>query len=147
MEPYATYPSAQTETLLFEDREVLTENWKYESGKTRNALIIIGAVLLLGDLLSVASIGAFGKVNYAYLLIVPMVFMGLGLFAVSQPRTAALTACVAFALLTGITVYIFGGVGLITGWLAKAVIVFFLISAMRHAREAEDFRHRLNALK
>ena len=147
MEPYATYPPAPNEALLFEDRDVLTENWEYESGKTRNALMIVGAVLLLGDLLSVASIGAFGKVNYAYLLIVPMVFMGLGLFAVSQPRTAAITACVAFALLTGITVYVFGGVGLITGWLAKAVILFFLISALRHAREAEEFRNRLHALK
>jgi hypothetical protein len=147
MESYSTHPSPGSEGLLFEDREVLTENWEYESSKTRNALMIVGAVFLLGDLLSVASIGAFAKVNYAYLMIVPAVFMGLGLFAADQPRVAALTGCVAFLLLTGITVYVFGGLGLITGWLAKAVIVFFLLSALRHGREAEDFRKRLHALK
>ncbi len=147
MEPYSTYPASTAEPLLFEDREVLTENWEYESGKTRNALMIIGAVFLLGDLLSIASIGAFGKVNYAYMMIVPLVFIGLGFFAVSQPQTAALTACIAFALLTGITIYIFGGVGLISGWVAKTVILFFLISALRHARDAEGFRNRLNALR
>jgi len=136
-----------TETSIFTneyDKEVLQENLKFDLRKTRDSLFIIAAVLLLSDLLGLSMANALNGSMLIYVIVFPVIFVGLAFVATAKPMLAMTIGVLLFALIVAFSIYAMGGRAIISGLLVKAVIVYLFIKGFNHAKEAEKARKDLS---
>lgn len=124
-------------------KETQLDIWQQEKKKTMQAIFAIGGILLGSDLLALLMANALTPITFAYTLVVPVVYVLLGLFAQRQPLAAAIIACFVFIVIVAINIYAFGARSIVSGLLMKAVVIFFVISGFNHAREAERAKRNL----
>jgi hypothetical protein len=84
--------------------------------------------------------------NLPYLLLFPVLFLGLGLFAHLQPMIAAIGGVLVIVGMTVLNYMASGAISLIAGWLYKVIALSFMIKSIRHAQEAERARKELQLL-
>jgi uncharacterized membrane protein len=150
--PSATnYPSAnQNDVSIFNDpyqKEVLEDNYLYGKKKTRYTLFSIGIVFLITSIIGYLSIGLPLVDNIVYILLLPLIFVGLGLFSNLQPLIAAIGG---IAVVAGLTIFNYiqlGPMSIIAGWLYKVIILYFLIRCFQHAKDAERAKKELEVLE
>src|SRR5206468_5304785 len=93
-----------TETLLFDNsyhKETLEFNWNHERNKTRDALWTIGGLLLASDLLRLLLTGTLTPLTLMWTLLVPALYVGLGLMARSAPMVSITMGMVLFVAIIG----------------------------------------------
>jgi len=149
--PSATHSAnyIHQETSILEDpyrKEVLLDNWQHERKKTRYALFSIGLILLITSIIAYASADLLLLENLPYLLLFPVLFLGLGLFAHLQPMIAAIGGVVVIVGITVLNYMESGAFSLIAGWIYKVIALYFIIKSIQHAREAERARKELQLL-
>jgi hypothetical protein len=134
-------PATPAGSSIFEnpyDKEVLADNLKYDLGKTRNSLFIIGGILLLSDLLALSMSNALSGTTLVYVLVVPVIFVVLGFVATARPMFSMIAAAILFALIIAYNIYAIGARSIVSGLIVKAVLVYFFIKGFNHAKEAEQ---------
>lgn len=139
----------QTETSILDnpyEREVQEDIVSYEKKKTMYALFIIGAVFLIFDAIALSSANLLTSSTMIVVAMVPAIFLGLGLFAKLQPMVAIIIGIIVILAISVINYLSFGSQSLIMGWLPKAIMIYFIITGVRHAKEAEAAKRKLQSL-
>ena len=152
------YPSA-TDTPLFgqqtaefsllEDpyrKEVLEDNLAHAKKKTMLSLLYIGITLFISNVVGYTVAGASLADNALDILLVPIAFIGVGLFAKLQSMVSAIAGIVILVALTVLNYMALGPLSLIAGWLYKVLCLYFIIKAVQHAKEAEQAKKELQLL-
>ena len=111
--------------------------------KARNAIFAIAVLLLIGDLISMAGSGGFQMEIFLFSLAVSGVFVGLGFLTKKQPMTAIIIALILFLGLWIFTIIVIGPEQIYKGILVRGIIVYFLVTGIKHAREAERLRKEI----
>ena len=140
--------SSQENSFMEESyfKETQLDIWQHEKKKTMHAVFAIGAVLLGSDLLALLMANALTGASFVYVLIVPAIYAGIGLFAQKKPLAAAILAALLFLAIIAFTIYALGAKSMVSGLLIKAIVIFFVISAFHHAREAERAKRNLELI-
>jgi len=121
-------------------REVLA----IELRKTRNKLLTIALVLFIGDFLGMLMMNIISLNSFLLILVVPALISGLAFLAMKEPLAAMIIATV---IIGGIWIYIivlFGGVGAISGFIIKIIVIYLLIAGFQNAREAHRIKKELS---
>jgi hypothetical protein len=122
----------------YNDKETQLFIFKSESKKAKNMIFGIAAVLFISEMLGMMmSSGAMTGELLAAALLFPMIFLGLGLLALKQPMSAIIISVVVFIAILVITYMVAGPRSLVSGLIAKGIIIFCLIGGFRNAKEAE----------
>ena len=135
----------QVQTSILEDpyeKEVQLDIWQHERKKTMYSLFITGLLLLGNNAIGLK----FDLSFWLDILLLPVIFLLLGLFARVQPMNAAIGSIIAILAVTVINYLVLGPESLIMGWLMKAISLYFIIRAVQNAKEAEGARKRLRLL-
>ena len=143
------YDTGTPEEPIFGDpyfEEVQKDIWITGKKKTMNSIFIIGGILLFSDLIGLSMAHNLNGSTLTYVLIVPLIYAGLGFFARSKPMVAIVIAISIFIGILIMNLYLLGGRSILSGLLIKAVVVFFMISGFRHARDAENAKKILSTV-
>ena len=76
-------------------------------------------------------------------LLISAIFTGLAFLTKQQPMTAIIIALVLFLGIWVLTIVLTGPEQIYRGLLVRAIIVYFLIKGIGHAKEAERLRREL----
>lgn len=129
---------------LFDNyQETQKEILQIELRKTRNKLFTLSAVVFGSDLLALVTANALNISTLIVILVIPVLFLGLGFFAGKEPL---LSMIIAALVIGGIWVYaaiVTGGMAAISGWLVKAIIVYLVIAGFQNAVEAQKIKKEL----
>src|SRR5258705_6253896 len=123
--------------------ETQKEVYAMEVRKTRNTIFTVAAVFFASELLGLAVLSTFSVETVLTSLIVPAIIVGLGFLAVKEPMTAIIIAAVIVVGLWIYSIAVIGGRAAISGWLVKAIIIYFLIAGFQHAKEAMRIKKEL----
>lgn len=137
------------ELTILEDRyfkEIQSDVWQHSRKRSMVAILSIGGILFASDLLALSIANELNGVNFLYVLIIPAIYLGLGLFAKLQPMVSVIAATILFAAIIIINIYGLGARSIFSGLLVKAVVIFFIFSAFNHARQAEKARRNLQSV-
>ena len=110
------------------------------------ALLTIGLVLLISNLIAFASADVSIIDNWLTAVLIPAIFFGLGLFAKLQPLVAAIACIVVIVAIAVLNYIALGPLTLISGWIYKVICLYFIFIAVRHAKDAEQARKELQSL-
>jgi hypothetical protein len=113
--------------------------------KARNALFITAGIILVVNLAMLASADALYMETVVIIVSIAAVFTALGFLTRRQPFTAILIGLILFVLIWIIDIAVLGPEQLIRGILFRGIIIYFLASAIRPAREAERIRKELQS--
>lgn len=127
-------------------KEVQQDIWLYERKKTMIGIFIISGIILLTDVISFDNAGLLTTSVFLYLLIVPLIFAAIALLALKEPLVAILIVAFIFTGIIGLAAYRFGAETILSGWIAKLVIFFFILRGFFSARQAEAARKNLKGL-
>lgn len=111
--------------------------------KARNAIIAIAALLLLGNLIMMGSSDSFTTVGLAIALLATGIFVGLAFMTKKQPLTSVIIALVIFVGLWVMDIIVLGTDYLFKGIIVKAIIIYFLVTGIKYARETERLRKEI----
>lgn len=128
---YDNYQDTQKELLAIEMRRI------------RNALLTIAIIAFLSEFLGLLRLNSVDFMSILAISIIPALILGLAFLAPIQPMPAVIIAAV---IVIGTWVWVIamiGAQGMLMGWLVKAIIIYFLIAAFQHAREATRIRKEL----
>lgn len=125
------------------DKDILMDDWKYGTSKTRKTIFIIAIIFLLSDLLFLSNAGLLNSTTFVFAMIVPLLFAGTGMLAAKKPLLAIILATLLFIGINALTIATNGTPTLLYGWLMKAVMIYFILTGFRHARDAELARKQL----
>ncbi len=128
---YDSYNDSQKEILAIESR------------KTRNKIFTVGLIIFISDLLGLIRLDAVTGQTILYISIVPLIYVGLGFFALKEPLAAIIIAAV---IIIGLWIYIIASTGaasVIQGWLIKAVVIYLLLAGLQNAKEAQRIKKEL----
>ena len=126
-----SYSEAQREILAIETR------------KTRTKLSVIALVILLSDFLALLLANAVNATTLIYIVIVPLIFVGMAFLALKEPLLAMILGAAVIVALWVITYVQFGNRSLISGILVKAVLITLFISGFQNAIEANRVRKEM----
>lgn len=112
--------------------------------KTRNAIYVVAALILAGNLIIMAISGTFTMLGVIIVLVMAGVFAGLSLFTKKQPLTAVIIALILYAGLWIFDIIQLGPEMIYKGIVVKGIILYYLITGIKHAREAERLRREIN---
>jgi hypothetical protein len=126
-------------------REVQTDIWETDRRKTRNKIFWIAAIFFLSDLLALLMANAVSGLLVGTSLIIPVLFVGVGFLAYNFPMAGVISAAILFIAVIGLTIVAAGASGAFSGFMIKAVIIFFLLSAYNSAKEAEQAKRNLQS--
>ena len=127
-------------------KETQIDIWNHERKKTMKSIFIISVVLFGSDLLALSMANLLTTSTFIYILIVPLIFVGLGFWARNKPVLSVIITIILFAAIIALNIYAIGIKSIISGLIVKAVVVFLFISAYQHAREAEEAKQKLSLL-
>ena len=111
--------------------------------KTRNAIFVIAALVLIGNLIMMAVSDTFTTLGLVIALLIAGVFIGLAFMTKKQPLGSVIIALVLFVALWVMDIVVLGPEYIIKGIIVKAIIVYFLITGIKHARETERLRKEM----
>jgi hypothetical protein len=140
---------ASEQPSIFEDpyqREILMDNWQTEKKGTLQSILIIIGVILVSDLLALFKNNQLNTENLIVVLFIPAIFTGLYFYARSQPYAAMLAIIVIFSLVALLAIIESGGTYLVSGFIAKGLLVYAMIKGYRHAKEAKEGKTALDQL-
>ena len=115
----------------------------YESGikKARNALYITAALILIGEVISVAAAGVgFPPIAIAIIAAEVGIFIGLAIWTKTKPYTAIVVGLIVFILLWILGIVLTGGEAAYRGIIVKGIIIAVLVSALKPAKAWEDLK-------
>jgi hypothetical protein len=112
--------------------------------KTRNAIFAIAALLFISDLIIMARSDIFDITTLILSLAIAAVFVALAFLTKKKPLTAVLIALGLFIALWVLTIAFVGPEQIYRGMLVRGIIIYFLITGIKHAREAERIRKQMN---
>jgi hypothetical protein len=128
---YANYKQTQAEIFVQDAKRV------------RNTLITIGILFFASDLLTMAMTNTITGADIAYSLIIPVIYFAFALLALKQPLLANILGMLVFAGVIVIMIWAYGGLGVISGMIIRAIIIYFLIAGFQSARSAEQARKEM----
>lgn len=111
--------------------------------KARNAIFAIAIIFLVSDLIIMGMSDTFTTVGLTISIAVSAVFVGLAFLTKKQPLTAILVALALFAGVWILNIIVVGPDQIYKGILVRGIILYFLITGIRHAKEAERLRREL----
>ena len=137
----------QTESGILDSySDTQREIFAIEKRKTRNKLFIIAAVIFFFDLIALLTANAVSALTLVYIAVVPLMFVGLALLATKEPLLAMIIGAVIIVALWVFNYIQFGGRSIVSGILAKAILITFLISGFQSAIEANKVRKEMREL-
>lgn len=137
--------SPNTDSNIFDNHfETQKEILAIEIRKTKNILITLAVIVFGSDLLALVIANAVILTTLLIILIVPLLLFGLSLLASKEPMTAMVAAIIIMLGIWTYTIVVTNGSAAVTGWLIKAVIIYFLIAGYGHAKEANRIKKELN---
>jgi hypothetical protein len=113
--------------------------------KARNAIFAIAVVFLVSELIGMAAADALTTAGLVITAGIAAIFVGLGFLTKKQPLTAILIALVLFVGLWILAIIVTGPEQIYKGILVRGIIIYFLVTGIKHAREAERIRKQMNA--
>ncbi len=131
---YDNYAETQKEILGIELRN------------TRNKLISVAAVIFFFDLVALVIADVIVLQTFLWILVVPVIMLGLAFLANKEPLIAMIAASVVMAGLWAYSIILTGGMAVVSGWLNKAIIIYLLIAGFQNAREAARIRKELKRI-
>ena len=112
--------------------------------KTRNAIFAIAIILFISDLITMGISDTFDITTLMVSLVIAAIFVGLAFLTKKKPLTAILIALTLFIALWIFTIAVVGPQQIYRGILVRGIIIYFLITGIKHAREAERIRKQMN---
>lgn len=137
-------------TSIFEnayDRDILLDDLKYGTSKTQKSILIIGAIFLVSDFISLSNAHLLQGNNIIYMLLIPLMYAGLAFLAKFKPLLAIILATVLFTGIISMSIIAFGVATILNGLIMKAVIVYFILTGFRNANDAESARKKLEIFR
>ena len=133
-EYYENYTETQREIQAIEIR------------KTRNSLFTIAAIVFIGDLLGLMMLPdkSYFLRGLLVILVVPVIIVAMGLLATKEPLVAMIVTAIIIAAVWIYAIVATAGKAAMMGLLAKAIIIYFIISGFRHAAEANRIKKELD---
>jgi len=126
-----SYSDTQKEILAIETR------------KTRNKLFIIATAILIFDLFALFMANAVNGTTLLFIVIVPLIFVGLAFLAIKEPLLAMILGAIVIVALWVFSFVQYGNRSLISGILVKAVLITLLFSGFQNAIEANKVRKEM----
>ena len=111
--------------------------------KARNTLFVVAGLMLIFNLVVLLTADEFDVGAFAIILILSGIFAGLGFMTKKQPFAAIIIGLVIYVGLWIFDVIVSGPEQLFRGIIVKGIIVYFLVTGLKHAREAERIRRDL----
>lgn len=111
--------------------------------KARNAIFVIAALILIGNLLVMAMSDTFTTLGLAIALVIAGIFVGLGFMTKKQPLGSVIVALVLFVALWVVDIVELGTDYIYKGIVVKGIIVYFLVTGIKYARETERLRKEM----
>ena len=106
---------------------------------------VLGATLLfISDLITMTVSNTFDITALMISLAIAAVFVGLAFLTKKKPLTAILIALALFIALWVLTIIVLGQQQIYRGILVRGIIIYFLVTGIKHAREAERIRKQMN---
>lgn len=138
-------PPAENEIADYYDGVKKLEMEGYETGikKARNALFVTAALVLIGEVISIAAAGVgFPPLAIAIIAVEVGIFVGLAFWTKTKPYTAIIVGLIVFILLWIISIVIASRAGLpiYSGILVRIIIVIILVRALKSAKAWEDLK-------
>lgn len=115
----------------------------HENGikKARTALFVTAGLLLLGEIINASTSGVeWTPLMIGIVAVEVGVFIALALWTKTKPFTAIVVGLILFILLWVLAIVLVGGRAAYSGIVVKAVIIFFLASALKPARAWENLK-------
>jgi hypothetical protein len=112
--------------------------------KARNAIFAIAIIQLISELIGFSMTNTFTLSALLVSLGIAAIFVGLAFLTKKQPLTAILIALGLFLGLWTFAIIVVGPEQLYRGILVRGIILYFLITGIKHAREAERIRRQMN---
>ena len=110
--------------------------------KARNAIFVIAGLFLLGTLIQMG----MSEFNTFGLIIAfggMAIFLVLGFLTRKQPMGCIIVALLLFVGLWILDIVVVGPEYIYKGIIAKAIIIYFLVTGIKHARETERLRKEM----
>ncbi len=115
-----------------------------ETKKTRNKIFTIAAVVFGFDLVGLLALGRPLSADTLLIIsVIPLIFIGLGLLATKEPMAGMVITIFIMLALWIYVISLYGAKGAITGWLAKAIIIYLSIAGFQSAKEAQRIKKEL----
>ena len=118
----------------------------YETGikKARNALFVTAALVLISELVG-AKVGEIPMTPLfiAFILIESGIFVGLAFLTKTKPYSAIIIGLILFLLIWAASIYVNGTKGIYSGIIFKAVVIYFLVAALKPAKAWEEAKKTL----
>jgi len=114
--------------------------------KARNAIFVIAGLLLISFLVTMGVSDSFTPVGITIAIIASGIFVALGFLTKKQPLGSIIIALVLFIGIWVSDIVLIGPEYIIKGILVKGAIVYFLVTGIKHAKEAERLRKELKHL-
>ncbi len=111
--------------------------------KARNAIFVIAALLLIGNLIVMGASDSFTAIGLIIAFLATGVFVGLGFMTKKQPLGSVVVALILFATLWLIDIIVLGPEYILKGIIVKAIIIYFLATGIKYARETERLRKEM----
>jgi hypothetical protein len=148
MEQQNTGPEEPKETGLSEyfDGVKKLEMEGYQSGikKARNALFVTGGLIFLAEMLQGSQLpGGMTPLIIGIATFEAAIFVGLGFWTRTKPYGAIIIGLILFVLMWIGGVIVMGGEAIYRGILVKAIIIYFLVAALKPAKAWEDAKKTL----
>lgn len=115
-----------------------------EIRKARNALLVVAALTLILNLIVLGQADALSGTPLLITIGVSAIFAGLAFWTKQQPLSAIIVALVLYVGLWIFDIAVLGPERLIKGIIFKAIIIYFLVRAIKPARYAERLRKELS---
>jgi hypothetical protein len=111
--------------------------------KARNALFVVAGLTLVVNLIQLASMDQLTTIPVILVIVVTAIFAGLALLTKKQPFTAIIIGLVVYVSLWILDIVVLGTEEIAKGFIFKAAIIYFLITGLKHARQAEKLRKEI----
>jgi len=139
-----TQPESQIVSEIYDNyNEVQREVMEIEIRKTRNKLFTIAVVIFLFDLLALLVVNLVTSEALLIILVIPVIIAGLGLLANKEPMIAMIVSAIIIVGIWVYTIVITKGTAAISGWVSKAIIIYFIIAGFQSAKEATKIKREL----
>ena len=111
--------------------------------KARNAIFAIAALILIGNLILMGVSDSFTTIGLVIALLSAGIFVGLAFLTKKMPLTAVIIALILFAGLWLLDIVVVGTEYIFKGLLVKGIIIYFLITGIKYAKETERLRKEM----
>ena len=144
-DPDKNQPSSENEIADYFEGVKKVEMQGLETGikKARNALFVTAALVLIGEIISIAAAGAgFPPLAIVVIAVEVGIFVGLAFWTKTKPYTAIIVGLIVFILLWILAIVIASREGkpIYSGILVRIIIISILISALKSAKAWEDLK-------